>query len=74
MDRLTRSPPPSTAGTTGAISSGLTPPEAIVEAAEERRRPPVGVSGLAHERRHEHATDDGGVDEHREGLADAELL
>ena len=48
--------------------------EAVVEATQRGRRPPVGLAGQLHERRHERAADDEGVHQHGEAEAEAEHL
>jgi hypothetical protein len=49
-------------------------PDALVQAAQGRRRPPVGVAGQAHERGDEQTADDGGVQDDGDAGADAEQL
>ena len=49
-------------------------PEAVVEPPQRAGRPPVGVAGEAHERRHQRRADEEGVDEHGQREPDAEHL
>src|SRR3954465_12743 len=52
----------------------LADPEPLVDAAERGGRPPVPLAEEPHQRRDEQCADDGRVDDHGDGGADAELL
>src|ERR1700749_1890204 len=53
---------------------GFGEPDALVQAAQGRGRPPVELAGQAHERGDEQAADYGGVQDDRDAGADAEQL
>src|ERR1700742_3296802 len=61
-------------GGLAAGRSGFREPDALVQAAPPRRRPPVEASGQAHERGDEQAADDGRVQNDGDAGADAEQL
>src|SRR5262249_19861654 len=54
--------------------AAVTEPEAGVQASQRFRRPPVPVAEQLHQRRHQQGANQAGVDQHRQGRADAVLL
>ena len=68
LSRLSPPRPPS------ARPGRLAEADPVVQAAQRGRRPPVPLAEQRHQGRHQQRADDGGVDQHRQGRAHAELL